>query len=89
MEYSEFVHWLAFAKHEPIGPARADVQTALLMTTLINLWSEKRAKVDEMIPDWWGEQAPSLSDKFMALAAALGGGTRGADPGDTGRQASA
>lgn len=89
MEYSEFLEWLAFAKVEPIGDRRTDVQVAMLMATLVNLWSEKKAKPDEFLPDYWADEAAGIEEKFRALATALGQRveTDGTDPRDPGGQA--
>ena len=91
MEYSEFLEWLAFAKVEPIGDRRNDVQVAMLMAILVNLWSEKKVKPGELLPDYWTDEAAGIEEKFRALATALGQRveTDGADPGDPGGQASA
>lgn len=80
LEYSEFLEWIAFAQHEPIGNARRDTQFAMLMAVIVNLWSEKRANPADFLPDYWGDHAVDLEGKFRQLAAALGQhGTR--DPG--------
>lgn len=72
MEYSEFIEWLAFASVEPIGDRRGDIRTAMLMATVVNLWSEKKAKTANYVPDYWADQSAGIEEKFRALAASLG-----------------
>lgn len=91
MEYSEFVQWLAFARVEPIGDLRSDLRTAMLMATLVNLWSEKKSKTAQFLPDYWSDESSGIEEKFRAFAASLGQqvGNNGSDPGDPSGQAGA
>lgn len=81
MSYAEFVEWQAFAATEPIGGARADYHTAMLMTLLASIWRGKRAKPPRLarfLPDWWSERRrpANLLARFRVLT---GSRERGAD----------
>lgn len=91
MEYSEFIEWLAYDQVEPIGDRRRDVQAAMLMATLVNLWNEKKSKVVDFLPDYWTDTSTGIEEKFRALAASLGQRieTDGTDSRDPSSQAGA
>jgi hypothetical protein len=85
MEYSEYIEWLAYMRIEPLGERRADLQFAMLMAVIVNLWSDKKKKPGDFMPDYWGDHAVGMEEKFRQLAAALG--QHGTDTGDTSGQA--
>ena len=84
MEHSEYIEWLARARVEPLGDRRSELHNALLMSLMTNLHAKKGKAADAFIVDFWGDNQPSLADKFFALQAALGqtSGNDSRDPGD-------
>lgn len=73
MAYTEFVHWMAFAEHEPLPERRADIRHAQHMATLINTNRDPKkspVKATEFLLDWWPEHptANNVLAKFRAFA---------------------
>lgn len=76
MPISEYVHWRAIYEVEPFPEERADIRAAeSLRMTLIAAGIKKLPKIDDLIPDWWGErktpqQTPEQIKANMALVKA-------------------
>ncbi len=73
MSHAEYIRWLAFAQHEPIGSARIDVLNAMQMMLQASINRKKGSrppKLDQFIPDWWNDKRSpaALAAKFRMLA---------------------
>ena len=60
MGSAEVTEWAAFLEVEPLGGARADLHTAMLMTLLANANRDRKKKpkpftLTEFLPDFWKE----------------------------------
>lgn len=81
MGASELEAWVEFAQHEPLGPLRGDVQTAMVMAMLANINRDEKKRrqpfeVGEFVPDWWQDHRPtesSVADKVRAMFGGLNG----------------
>lgn len=52
MPAAEWDGWLAYAQHSPIGPERFDYLAAMIISTLINLWSKRKVQPSDCLPPW-------------------------------------
>lgn len=52
MSAEEFVNWAAYDRLSPIGPVRFDHLAAMIATTMANLWSKKKFKTKDFLPEW-------------------------------------
>ena len=52
MSAREFMEHAAYDQLSPIGPERLDYLAAMIATVLANLWSKKRHKLKEFLPQW-------------------------------------
>lgn len=58
MSSREFAEWIAYTRHEPVGPARLDMLAALQMALFANANRDAKKRpepytADEFIPRWW------------------------------------
>jgi hypothetical protein len=53
LSYSELVDWIAYYSIEPFPEERQDLRNALLATTIINLLSENKVEMDDLLFDFW------------------------------------
>lgn len=72
MSQAEYLRWIAFADHEPIGAERGDVRAAMqmMLTVAVNRKKgSKKPKLSQFMPDWWDEKKrpAALAAKFRAL----------------------
>jgi hypothetical protein len=54
--------WIEYAKLEPFGEERADLRSAIVAATLVNLWSKKKAKAEDFMPKFGVEQPKEPQD---------------------------
>lgn len=52
MSASEICEWAAYFGIEPWGSVREDARTALIASTMANLWSKRRYKVEDFMPKY-------------------------------------
>lgn len=74
MTHAEYLEWIAFDKHEPIGNRRGDYHTAMLMLILASIHrgkGKKSPKLESFLPDWWDDRKSptALVAKFRAATA--------------------
>lgn len=89
MSEAEFEAWKVYASVEPIGALRSDIQTAMIVTTLMNVHRSRKKRpqpfeLRDVLPDWWREQSnpATLKRKLKAAFAALKGDKVPAKPAD-------
>ena len=59
MTMSEYVHWQAIYDVEPFPEARADLRLAeQLRMMMITAHAKEVPRIENLIPDWWGERRP-------------------------------
>jgi hypothetical protein len=78
MSQAEFEAWRLFAAHEPIGPARGDVQAALIASTLANTHRNRKKRrkpflLSDFMPDFWKlrSRGNTLQAKLRGAFAAI------------------
>lgn len=93
MSSAELTEWMAFEKVEgPIGPARGDVQAAVVAMTVANVNRGKRRpfKLSDFVPTWDRDSRAQSTDQMIAAVKQMNramGGTvtrRGDGDGDAG-----
>ena len=70
MSSRELTEWMAYYRLEPFGDERADLRNALLCTVMVNLWSKKKAKIQDYMLDF--DKQPmtqeELRKKLMSMS---------------------
>ena len=70
MSGTELVEWREFAKLEPIGYARGDMQAAMIMSMIANVNLDKEVHPEpftalDFMPDWDGERQAAPEQQGM------------------------
>lgn len=77
MTSSQFAEWLAFARVEPFGEARADLRAGIVASTIANIHKAKGRKPyspQDFMPDFEPEdEAAAVARMKARVMAALGG----------------
>ena len=67
MSMTEFRKWIAFDKISPLDPERSDFRTALLCTSIANMFSKGNFKIKDFMPDFSGKQSTNDSKVNMKV----------------------
>ncbi len=69
MDSTEFSEWVAFDSIEPIGGQRADLRTAMLASTFVNVWKGK-GQAPARLKDFllFHEKPKQSTDEMITLA---------------------
>lgn len=72
MSSAEYSKWEAFFSIEPFPELRADRRTAEIVQSLAALAGVTPPKLNDLMPDWWGEfhvkQSPEQIEAALNLA---------------------
>ena len=76
----EYAEWMAFARHEPIGAQRGDLQAAMICMLVANVnrgKGQRPFRVQEFLPEYWPHSAEPDWQRQLAMVemlnAAMGG----------------
>ena len=67
MSSREFGAWIAYTRHEPVGPARLDMLTAMQMALIANANRDAKTRPEpfqpsDFLPQWWPEPDTELDE---------------------------